>query len=116
MFAKENNMENKPIAPEGAHQTLVVTWASLVMSQLMFFVLIYFIKPEIFRFDLTKPIIGDDPIAPILALAAVSSVILSFILKRKYLAQSIAEQKVSLVQTGMIIACALCEVASLIGV
>jgi F0F1-type ATP synthase membrane subunit c/vacuolar-type H+-ATPase subunit K len=50
------------------------------------------------------------------AVLAISNLGMSFVFGRKYINQAIAEQKVELVQTAVIIGCALCEAISLYGV
>ncbi len=102
---------------EGQYRILAIIWFNLLVSQLLFLVVIYFAKPEVFKFDFSKPLLGDSQvIIVIFALLAISNLVLSFVLRKKYLNQSIAEQKTALVQTAMIIACALCEAVSLFGV
>jgi len=43
-------------------------------------------------------------------------VVASFTVKQKFLARSVEKQDVTLVQKGMVIACAMCEVSALLGV
>lgn len=102
--------------PEDAYKTLVILWFALLMSQVMFLVVIFFTKPEIFKFDWTKPILGENAvIVLVFAVLALANFGLSFVMKKRSYEQSVAEQKVALVQTGLIIACALCEAISLLG-
>ena len=102
---------------EGQYRILAIIWFNLLVSQLLFLVVIYFAKPEVFRFDFSKPLLGDSQvIIVIFALLAISNLILSFVFRKKYLNQAIAKQKAALVQTAMIIACTLCEAISLFGV
>ncbi len=109
-------MQNEKIKPEGAYQTLMVLWGALLMSQFLFLVIVFVIKPELLSLDLSKPLLGNDGVI-VMALAAVSLSTLgaSFVLRKKYLAQSVAEQKIELVQTALIIGCALAESVSLFG-
>ena len=107
-------MQNPNI--EQQYRTLVIIWAVLLMSQFIFLVLIYIIKPEVFKFDFSKPLISENSMLIIaLALISISNFAISFVLKKKYLDQAVAEQKTALVQTAMIIGCALCESISLFG-
>lgn len=102
---------------ETAYRTLVIVWFALIVSQIMLLVVIYFAKPEAFRFDFSKPSLGESPLIIIVfALLAISNLALSFVLSRKNLNQAIAGQNIGLVQTAMIIGCALCEAISLFGV
>jgi F0F1-type ATP synthase membrane subunit c/vacuolar-type H+-ATPase subunit K len=108
-------MENEKINPEGAYKTLVILWFALLMSQVMFLAILFVAKPEVFKFDFTKPILGENaPVIIGLAALALANFGLSFVMKKRSYQQAVAEQKIALVQTGLIIACALCEAISLI--
>ncbi len=50
-----------------------------------------------------------------LAFAGISTFLMSFILKSKYIKQAIDQQNVGLIQTAMIIGCALSEATTLFG-
>ncbi|HEY0428692.1 MAG TPA: hypothetical protein VGC76_13005 [Pyrinomonadaceae bacterium] len=109
-------MQNQNISVEQAYKTLVTIWAALLMSQFLFLVVIYFVRPEVFKFDFSRSLLGENPVFVIaLAAAAIGNFIMSLVLRRKYLAQATAEQNVGLVQTAMIIGCALSEAISLFG-
>jgi F0F1-type ATP synthase membrane subunit c/vacuolar-type H+-ATPase subunit K len=109
-------MQNEKIDPNKAYQTLVIIWAALLISQVLFLIMIYLVKPEVYRFEFTQPIGGKDPIFVIaLAAAAVFNFLLSFKMRRKSLTESVEKQNVGLVQTAMIIGCALGESISLFG-
>lgn len=96
---------------------LTIIWLALLVSQTMLLVVIFFAKPEVFRFDLSKSPLGENPMMTIMfAFLAISNLVLSFVFSGKYLNQAIAEQKPALVQTAMILGCALCEAVSLFGV
>ncbi|MEZ5429475.1 MAG: hypothetical protein R2747_24740 [Pyrinomonadaceae bacterium] len=110
-------MENKNIPVEEAYRTLMIIWFGLFMSQLMFFVLVFFAKPELFSLDLSRPALGGNPpIILIFFLLALSNLVLSLFLGKMFIDRAIEEQKVPLVQTAMIIGCALCESISLLGI
>lgn len=101
---------------EQNYKTLAIIWFALLASQIMFLVVIYFAKPEVFRFDFSKPLLGDNA-AIVLAFAflAVTNFALSFIMKRRSFQQAVEKQQIAYVQTGLIIACAFCEAISLLG-
>lgn len=110
-------MENKTINPQQAQTTLTIIWFALLFSQFLFVGLVYVVRPELMAIDTNKPLLGDNAlILGIISLTAVSNLVFGFAQRRKFLAQSVAEQKVELVQTGMIIGIALCESVSLFGV
>lgn len=109
-------MQNEKINPEGAYGKLLTIWASLLMSQFMFVVIVFFTKPELFKFDLTKPLLGENAVI-VIALAAVSlaDLVVSIVLHKKFVERSVTEQNIGLVQTGMIVGCAMAEAISLFG-
>lgn len=102
---------------EQSYRTLAVIWFALLMSQVMFLVVILFAKPEVFTFDFAKPLFGENGLIVIVfAMLALANFALSFVMKRRAYEQAINHQRVALVQTGLILACAFCEAISLLGV
>jgi hypothetical protein len=109
-------MQNENPRISAQYQTLFIVWVSLLISQLLFLLLVYIIKPELLSFDFTQPLVGENAIVVgIFALLALSAVAASFFFRKRDVERGIAEQKVEHVQTGMIMGCALCEVSSLLG-
>ncbi len=109
-------MPNEKINPSDAYQTFMVIWVALFVSQFLFAGLALFVKPELLRFDLTKPLLGENPVVVVvIAMISLANFGLSFGLRNKFLAQSVAEQNIALVQTAMIAGCALAESISLFG-
>ena len=102
---------------EAQYRTMTVVWAALLVSQFLFLVILFVIKPEVYRFDFTKPFLPENAAVAVLALAflSISTFLLSFVLKGRFLKQAVAEQSTAQVQTAMIVACALCESVSLFG-
>ncbi len=110
-------MQNDKINPEQAYTTLMIIWFALLVSQGIFVVVIFFAKPELFRFDLTQPLLGNNAaVIGVLTLVALSAFVTSFMIRRRFLAQSVDEQRIELVQTALIAGCSFCEAASIIGV
>ncbi len=110
-------MQNQNTSAEQTYRILMIIWFALFMTQFMFFVVIYAGKPELFAFDATKSVLGENPpVTLVFALLAVSNLILSIFLGKKFVDRAIEEQKTSLIQTGMIIGCALSESISLLGI
>jgi uncharacterized membrane protein (DUF485 family) len=102
---------------EVKYQTLVVIWAALLVSQAIFFVLIYFVKPALFSFGSVPVSFGSKPlIVGVFALAAVILFALSFIFRRQYIARAMVDHDAGCLQTGLVLGCALCEGCSLLGV
>lgn len=109
-------MQNEKINPEQFYRTLVIIWFALFVSQFLLLLVLYFVQPELFRFDFSKPLIDKNAIIIIIfAFAAVFNIALSFFLKKKYLDQAIAEQNIHFVQTAVIVGSAMCESVSLFG-
>lgn len=110
-------MQNENQNANAQYQTLVIIWGALLMSQFMFLVILFTTKPELFKFDFSKSLLdGENSIVVIaLAILGIITFLLSFVLKKKFLAQAVNEQKTELVQTAMIVACALCEATTLFG-
>lgn len=110
-------MQDEKINPEQAYRTLVIIWFALFMSQVLFLVVIFIAKPEVFKFDFTKPLLGENAVIVIVfAVLALVNLVLSFVMKKRSFAEAAAKQNIAFVQTGLIIACALCEAISLLGV
>ena len=93
------------------YQTLLILWFALLMSVVMYFFFVQIAAPPIANAE-TPP--NSSLIIGITALGAVL-VLVSFVVKRKLLEQSVEKQDPGLVQKGMIVAVALCEVAALLG-
>lgn len=109
-------MKDEKINIEQMYGTMAILWFALFVAQFLFLLVLYLVKPELFRFDFSQPLLGKNaPIIIIFALAAIFNIVISFFLKKKYLGQAIAEQNVHFVQTAMFVGCAMCESVSLFG-
>lgn len=109
-------MENQKINVEQMYRGMMMIWFSLVVSQILFLLVVYLAKPNLFKFDFDQPFLGENKlIVLIFILVAFTNIAISFFLRKKYTAQAIAEQNVSYVQTAMITGCALCEAVSVFG-
>ena len=110
-------MQNQqPPTGEKAYVQLMIIWFAMLVAQFIFLLVIFLVKPEVLQFDFNKPLLGNEPvIVIILALIGLINFILSIYLSRKYINQAIEKQNPLLVQTGMIIGCALAESISLFG-
>lgn len=102
---------------------MIIIWAALLMSQVMFVALVFITRPELFRFDFSQPMLGPSwrptgsSAAVIIgfAVAAVTAVLFSFAFRKRLNERAVAEQNPAHVQSGLIIALALCEASSLFG-
>lgn len=101
---------------EVKYQTLLVIWAALLMSQLVFVAIAYVVKPHLFTFETVPLSFGSKPlITAVFALAAAVLFVLSFIFRRQYIARAAVDQDAGCLQTGLVLGCALCEGCSLLG-
>jgi uncharacterized protein YacL len=114
----------KPTTPniEARYKTMLVLWAALLMSQVIFVLIVFITRPKLFQFGFTQPALGErsgtgstGALIIGFAAAAVTSVILSFAFRRRLNERAVAAQDTGLVQSGLIIALALCEASSLFG-
>jgi len=86
------------------------------MSQLTFVLLLFVIKPELFRLDFGRPLLGENAVAiGLIMLLCGNNLVLSFVFRRKYLKQAEALQSPQHAQTAIIIGCAMAESVSLFG-
>lgn len=109
-------MQNRNPNIEQQYRILMIIWFVLLFSQTMFPVVIYFSKAEVFSFDFSKPWLGENPAMTIaFAILAIVNLVISFVIEKRCVEQAIAERKFQYIQTGLIIACALCEAISLLG-
>lgn len=110
-------MQNQNLNVEQQYRMLTIIWFALLASQFLLLIVVFFAKPEVFKFDFSESPLGKNAMMTgVFALLAISNLVMSFVFSRKYINQAIAEQKAGLVQTAMILGCALCEGISLFGV
>ena len=68
---------------------MMTIWAALVMSQVFFPVIVFFAKPELFRFDLSKPLFGDFVVEiGFLGFISLVNLIVSFTLRKRFTDQA----------------------------
>ncbi len=107
-------MPNDKINPEAAFKTMMTIWAALVVSQVFFPVIVFFAKPELFRFDQKRPLFGDVAVEiGTIGVLSLVNLIVSFTLRRRFTGQAIETGRIDLLQTAMIVGCAMCELVSL---
>jgi hypothetical protein len=98
------------------YRIMLILWCAQLMSIGFLFFLSLFLGPQVDTEISNEP--GSQP-SPVLigALTAMGIllVILSFAVKRKFLALSVEKQSVDLVQKALVIACAMCEASALLG-
>jgi len=103
-----NNQGSEGINVDARHRTALIVWFAILMSLSMMFVLTLVIeRPAADR--------NDNTLLWVFAAFSIFPLLLSFVIKRKLLAQSVREQQPGLVQTAMIVAVALCESVGIFG-
>ena len=109
-------MNNQKPNVEAQYKSMLIIWVALLMSQFMFVLLIFVTRPKLFTFDFSKPIAGASGAMVLgFAVAAVTAVLFSFGFRKRLNERAVAVQDTALVQSGLIIALALCEASSLFG-
>jgi hypothetical protein len=92
---------------EAQHRVMLIIWLFLVMSVVGFAVMTILVPSNAH---------GDDRVLAIVLVGlSFSNLVLSFVLKRTFLVQSVAKQDLALVLKAYIVALALCESAGLFG-
>ena len=90
------------------YRTMVILWFALFLSIPMFFLLTVLIPRS-------EEVAGNKFLNFLLAGVATFAVVVSYFIKKRFLERSVTEQNIALVQTGMIIAASLTEVAAILG-
>jgi len=112
--------DNKPVKVQ--YQTLVVIWFALLMSQVVFFMFIWFSKPELIstRYlsaSSVREILGSQPlITLVFAGSALIFFMLSQAIARQHMRRAVRDRDATCIQTGLVIGCALSEISSVLGV
>lgn len=109
-------MANDARPVEVKYETLVVIWAGLLFSQVVFLALVFFMRPRLFSPAFDQPALGEKPlITLVFAVMAIAMIVLSIILRRQHMARAVADRDASCVQTGLVLGCALSEICSILG-
>ncbi len=90
------------------YRTLVILWFAMFSSIGLFFLLTVLIPRS-------EEVVENRVLSFSLAGVGTLAVIASYFIRKRFLAQSVNEQKIALVPTGMIIAASLTEVAAMLG-
>ncbi len=107
--------EQKP-NPEQLFKTMAMVWFALFSSQLMFAIVSFAVKPELLKFDLAASPLGAEPMMVVVfAVLGLFLIAASFVMNANFSRKAVDAQSPGLIQTGMIVACAMCEAASVFG-
>jgi len=92
---------------DARYRTLLILWFAICMSVLMFLGLTFL--------SVVAPV-ENRTLTLVLNSLGVAPVALSFLLKQRALAKAVEQQRLDLVQSGYVLAFALCESSALLGV
>jgi hypothetical protein len=108
-------MVDKPVRVK--YKSLVIIWLALLISQPLFALVIYILRPELFDFSARPAVMGDQPLIIIaFIVAAIAFFILSQVLNGQHIRRAAADHDPGCIQTGLVLGCALSEVPTLLGV
>lgn len=99
--------------PDARLRIMQILWAMFLITIGLFVLVTYLTRPD--DETVAEMRSGDATILYVLAALALSSVVASFVLKAGFYRRAAEQQQPMLVQTGLIIALALCESAVLFG-
>ena len=101
---------------EQLYRTNLILWSAFLLSQSIFFMVLYFAKPELFKFDFSKPLLGENFIVIVIfGLMAIINLFMGLFLRMQAVTRAIDEQKPLMLQTGLIFGLAFCESMSILG-
>jgi hypothetical protein len=104
--------QNSPPNIEARYRTMLILWFALFMSIVIYFGIALFIAPENVNDSTAEP---NTVLTVVLTVLGTLLVLISFPVKRMFLERSVEMQKMDLVQTGLVCACAMSEVSGLLG-
>ena len=107
---KETNPKNMTI--DVRHRTMLTLWFAQMISVVMFLLLTQFVANSS---EQPGPA-ANNLLSFALAAVAMFLAVISFVVRSKLLQRSVERQDPSLVQSAMVVGCALCEVPALLGV
>ena len=103
-------MNESPVraTPEARRRGLLLIWGAQLVSLALLFALTYVVRPESSR-D------GNHTLAWALGAIGLTTFLVSFLVKRKLLAQAAAKRRIDLGTTAYVLAFAMCEMTALLG-
>jgi hypothetical protein len=96
------------VTPEARRRGLLLIWGAQLMSLALLFFLTYVVRPEA-NAD------GNHTLAWALGAVGFSTFLLSFLVKRKLLAQAVEKRRADLSTTAYVLAFAMCELTAILG-
>jgi F0F1-type ATP synthase membrane subunit c/vacuolar-type H+-ATPase subunit K len=107
---------NQDINIQPLYNTNIIIWAAFLMSQFIFLAVLFLVRKELFGFDFTKSVLGEEPVVIIIiGLMAVFNFGLSFYMRSQMTQNAITSQSPGGVQSAAIIGLAFCESVGIFG-
>lgn len=101
---------------ENLYKTNKILWSAFLISQSVFFMVLYTAKPDLFKFDFSKPFLGENfIIVAVFGMMAIMNLFIGMFLRIQSVEKAIDEQNPHLLQTGLLIGLAFCESLSILG-
>lgn len=101
---------------EQLYRTSLILWSAFLISQSMFLLVLYFSKPELFKFNFSQPFMGEDfVVVAAFGFMAILNLFIGLFLKFQGVNRAIEEQKPALLQQTLVIGLAFCESISIFG-
>lgn len=101
---------------EQLYRTSLIVWSAFLISQSVFFMVLYAAKPELLKFDFSQPFIGENfVIVAAFGFMAILNLFVGLFLKIQAVHKAIEEQNPKQLQTAMILGLAFCESVSIFG-
>ncbi len=97
---------------KNSYQRMLTLWFALTVSVALYFVMVVVAAPAI-RTEV--PTQSESWLIVSLTMFGALLIATSFLVRRNFQKRAIEQQNVLLVQKGMIIACALCEISAMLG-
>jgi hypothetical protein len=101
---------------EQLYKTNLVLWSAFLLSQSAFFMVLYVAKPNLFKFDFSKPFGGENLIVVVIfGFMAIINLFIGLFLRIQAVQRAIDEQNPKVLQSGLILGMAFCESLSILG-
>jgi hypothetical protein len=101
--------ENQETLIDNRFRTLLILWFAMLMNVVMFYLFL------VFAFAPSAEPAPNNTLSLTLLIVGTLLVIVSFPIKRRFLNLSVEKQKLDLVNTGLVLAWAISEVATMLG-
>lgn len=102
---------------DARYNKMLAIWSAMFLSQFFLSAFVFFTRPGLFTFDLSASFWGNSVGQMIgFAVVGVAVVLFSFAFRRRFNERATETRDPKLIESGLIVAVALCEACSLIGV